>query len=174
MTRQQLEATLPARQRPSALAQFVPLLQRVEQNFPTWVEVDLGGRKFDTIRTILTAAVKSWLEHEWDEPLSLEWFKVNWPSAGFRWAQGAAWIGTRTGELHDTAGTVRLSAHATNVLHVFQEPPTPEITEACCMLLNKEILTGEFRSAYPFPDVTKKYTNVEMFQPEGQPFWVLM
>lgn len=175
LSAQQIQ-NLPARERPQALAPWINALQRLQDKFPIWIELDPCGKSFETVKSQVNTAVAAWLKHGYDLPLDRNWFLANWGGVVVRSEEYRVWLAPKGEELFDPNRAESCAANSGgDCLVYFEQVPGREVLEALAVLLDREVLPGQVRCAKPFPtELMEKFDNIEVFKPEGEPYWVMM
>lgn len=166
---------LPARQRPTVLAQFIPILQKWQRYHPAWIEVPNTDKSFDSLASDLRESVKGWMLYQWETPLDLNFFQQHWESVSLKSYKGSLWIAPRTEKEPGSNAQALSKQQSEGLLAFWQELPSDADLRAAAQLLNNETLMGEIRCAKPFPEwIIAEFDNVETFKPDNCPYWVMM
>jgi len=167
-------AKLPSREKPNALVPYLKFLHQMEQNYPAFVEIDVM-KSYETIKATLRTGIKSLLKHKWETGLNTAWWETYWPLLSVRSIDGKVYLAPTDANFEEALEIQQIRFLSGKILHSFETLPSTAVLHAICLLLDKEILEGEFHCIHEFPQVfTEYYKNIEIFKPEGSPFWILM
>ena len=168
---------IPSKHRPNKLKQVESYLLACQHHFPKWVEVPQSGKTFDSVRIELNEAVRGFLKYEWECALDPTWFKANWSQVTLTHHNGKIYLAPK-GSVFDEHFTSIADVSGNDCLVAFDETPSMEVLHALCVLLDKEVLTGHVRLKMSLPDkvheeLVANYSNIEIFTPQNQNYWVI-